>query len=250
MHSPAKPGIREPPTLLSTSTSLNRPSPISLAIFGFFQSTSTGRHRPHGCRSPAQNAACGFTAIPVSRKHHEFGVIETSHDHRILAFHERSDSPSIPGDPRQSSLPWATILRHPHLLKSTPRKDAADEESSHDFGRDILPKLVAGQHAIPHDCRRIKPDRPAKPQLTGAMSERSGLLGSQHGSAFGQTGVIFIIASGLCARTAIPIRPLNSPLTMKMTRRRWIPSSPADVFCPLARENSVLARGVKVHAGH
>ena len=114
------------------------------------------------------NAACTVAAIPVSRKHaHEFGVIETSHDHRILAFHEKNpDSPSIPGDPDQVFASMGNYLFATRTLLKSLHEDAADEESSHDFGRDILPKLVAGQHAIyAYDYQTNKiPGEPAEAQ--------------------------------------------------------------------------------------
>ena len=96
------------------------------------------------------HAACSVAAIPVDKKYaHEFGVIETSADHRILAFHEKNPaSPSIPGDPERVFASMGNYLfSTPALLKAL-HEDAGDPESSHDFGRDILPRLVAEQQAI------------------------------------------------------------------------------------------------------
>jgi glucose-1-phosphate adenylyltransferase len=113
-------------------------------------------------------AACSVAAIPVPRKHaHEFGVIETSADNRILAFHEKNpESPSIPGDPDQVFASMGNYLfTTPTLLKAL-HEDAANPESSHDFGRDILPGLVARQHAIyAYDYQTNKiPGEPAEAQ--------------------------------------------------------------------------------------
>jgi glucose-1-phosphate adenylyltransferase len=95
-------------------------------------------------------AACTVAAIPVPRIHaREFGVIETSPDQRILAFHEKNpDSPSIPGVPDQVFASMGNYVFSTHTLLKALHEDAADTASSHDFGRDILPRLVAGQHAI------------------------------------------------------------------------------------------------------
>jgi glucose-1-phosphate adenylyltransferase len=95
-------------------------------------------------------AACTVAAIPVSRKHaHEFGVIEAGPDHRILAFHEKNpDAPSIPGDPDQVFASMGNYLFSTRTLLTALHEDAADERSTHDFGRDILPKLVADRQAI------------------------------------------------------------------------------------------------------
>ena len=56
--------------------------------------------------------------------------------------------PPFPAIPTRSSPPWATICSHTRTLLKALHEDAADPDSSHDFGRDILPKLVAEQHAI------------------------------------------------------------------------------------------------------
>src|SRR6266700_2229796 len=51
----------------------------------------------------AKRAEVTVAAIPVAQKHaSEFGVIETSEDGRIMAFHEKNpNAPTIPGDPTQ-----------------------------------------------------------------------------------------------------------------------------------------------------
>jgi glucose-1-phosphate adenylyltransferase len=97
-----------------------------------------------------KNATCTVAAIPVAKKHaHEFGVIETAEDHRILAFHEKNpDSPTIPGDPANVYASMGNYLFSTRALLKSLHEDAADENSSHDFGRDILPRLVAEQQAV------------------------------------------------------------------------------------------------------
>ena len=96
------------------------------------------------------NAACTIAAIPVHRKYaHEFGVIETGDDNRVLNFHEKNpDAPHIPGDPTQVFASMGNYLFSTRTLLKALHEDAADENSTHDFGRDILPKLVAEQQAI------------------------------------------------------------------------------------------------------
>jgi glucose-1-phosphate adenylyltransferase len=96
------------------------------------------------------SAACTVAAIPVPRKHaHEFGVIEAAPDNRILAFHEKNpDAPPIPGDPDQVFASMGNYLFSTGTLLKALYEDAADETSTHDFGRDILPRLVADRQAI------------------------------------------------------------------------------------------------------
>jgi glucose-1-phosphate adenylyltransferase len=90
------------------------------------------------------HASCTVAAIPVERKHaHEFGVIETAPDHRILAFHEKNpNSPTIPGDPANVYASMGNYVFSTAALLKALNEDAADQNSSHDFGRDILPRLV------------------------------------------------------------------------------------------------------------
>ena len=95
-------------------------------------------------------AACSVAAIPVHRRHaYEFGVIETTRERRIIAFHEKNpDAPCIPGDPENVFASMGNYIFSTQTLLNALREDAANMESSHDFGRDILPKLVSEKQAI------------------------------------------------------------------------------------------------------
>jgi glucose-1-phosphate adenylyltransferase len=96
------------------------------------------------------NAACTVAAIPTHKKYaHEFGVIETDESNRIIGFHEKHpNAPTIPGSPDHVYASMGNYLFATRMLLKALREDAADENSSHDFGRDILPKLVADRHPI------------------------------------------------------------------------------------------------------
>ncbi|HTA47171.1 MAG TPA: glucose-1-phosphate adenylyltransferase [Bryobacteraceae bacterium] len=96
------------------------------------------------------NAVCTVAAIPVENKYaHEFGVIEVGTDYRILAFHEKNpDAPTIPGSPEHVFASMGNYLFSTRTLLKALHEDAADPKSAHDFGRNILPKLVVDQQAI------------------------------------------------------------------------------------------------------
>jgi glucose-1-phosphate adenylyltransferase len=98
----------------------------------------------------SKGAACSVAAIPVHRRHaHEFGVIETDPDHRIVAFHEKNpEAPAIPGDPENVFASMGNYVFDTQTLLNALHEDAAGLESAHDFGRDILPKLVADKQAV------------------------------------------------------------------------------------------------------
>jgi glucose-1-phosphate adenylyltransferase len=92
----------------------------------------------------ARRAEVTVAAIPVPQKHAaEFGVIETSKDGRILAFHEKNpDAPTMPGDPTQVYASMGNYIFSKHTLMDLLEQDASDPSSHHDFGKDILPKLA------------------------------------------------------------------------------------------------------------
>ena len=114
------------------------------------------------------NAACSVAALPVPRKHaHEFGVIETDEENRIVGFHEKNpDAPAIPGRPGHVYASMGNYLFSTRTLLKALHEDAGDETSTHDFGRDILPKLVDQRQAIyAYDYQTNKiPDEPVVPE--------------------------------------------------------------------------------------
>lgn len=97
-----------------------------------------------------RGAACSVAAIPVEKRFAgEFGVIETDEKNRILAFHEKNpNSPTIPGNPDEVFASMGNYVFTTSTLLKALYEDAANPESSHDFGRDILPRLVAEKQAI------------------------------------------------------------------------------------------------------
>jgi glucose-1-phosphate adenylyltransferase len=96
-----------------------------------------------------RQAEVTVAAIPVSQKQAgEFGVIEANEDGRIMAFHEKNpDAPTMPGDPTQVYASMDNYIFSRHTLVELLKADANDPASHHDFGKDILPKL-AGNAAI------------------------------------------------------------------------------------------------------
>ncbi|MGE5486975.1 MAG: sugar phosphate nucleotidyltransferase, partial [bacterium] len=103
-------------------------------------------------------------AIPVDKRHAaEFGVIEAAPDGRILGFYEkRADAPTMPGDPSRVYASMGNYIFSTRLLLDELRRDAADESSSHDFGRDILPRLVGRSPIYAYDFQtNFIPGEPA-----------------------------------------------------------------------------------------
>jgi glucose-1-phosphate adenylyltransferase len=92
-------------------------------------------------------------AIPVDRRHaSEFGVIETSEDGHILAFHEKNpDAPTMPGDHDRVHASMGNYVFSTRTLLRLLHDDAAEAHSNHDFGRDILPKLAGKSEMFAYD---------------------------------------------------------------------------------------------------
>ena len=96
-----------------------------------------------------KKAEVTVAAVPAPRETAgEFGGIEASEDGRILAFHEKNpNAPPMPGNAERVFASMGNYIFSTATLLQLLRVDAANEESKHDFGHDILPKL-AGQAEI------------------------------------------------------------------------------------------------------
>ena len=63
---------------------------------------------------------------------------------RVVGFHEKAPAPPrIPGDPGRCLASMGNYVFGRQVLDEMLMRDAADRSSSHDFGRDILPRMVA-----------------------------------------------------------------------------------------------------------
>lgn len=72
-----------------------------------------------------------------------FGVIEVDHDYRVVNFHEKKpDSPTMPDNPDMCLGSMGVYIFKAGVLDRELCADAADENSSHDFGRNIIPKMI------------------------------------------------------------------------------------------------------------
>ena len=84
-------------------------------------------------------------AIPVPRlEARAFGVIQVDETGRIIAFHEKpADPPAIPGHPDLALASMGNYIFDSAALMELLDRDANDDRSNHDFGRDIVPAAVA-----------------------------------------------------------------------------------------------------------
>ena len=114
-----------------------------------------------------RGAQVTVSAIPVEKEQAiEFGVIETREDGLIAGFHEKkSDAPTMPGDPNRVYASMGNYMFSTKLLLDELRADGENENSSHDFGRDILPGLIgrADMFAYDFQTNRIPGDPAGAP---------------------------------------------------------------------------------------
>ena len=84
-----------------------------------------------------------------------FGVMGVDEDDRIVSFLEKpADPPGIPGSPDQALASMGIYVFDTQFLFDELRRDAADPNSNHDFGKDIVPYIVARGKAVAHRFAR------------------------------------------------------------------------------------------------
>jgi glucose-1-phosphate adenylyltransferase len=102
----------------------------------------------------ASGTGVTVAALPVPRQDATaFGVIQTGKDGRTIdAFLEKPvDPPARPGHPDEAFASMGNYVFTSDVLVDALRKDAADEESRHDMGRDIIPMLMGQRLAEVYD---------------------------------------------------------------------------------------------------
>jgi len=93
-----------------------------------------------------------------------FGVISTDQNNQISAFTEKPERPTpTPENSDKALASMGIYVFSAALLKTVLEEDNLDHESSHDFGKDLLPKLIHGHNVRAHifggDDGRVLPDR-------------------------------------------------------------------------------------------
>jgi glucose-1-phosphate adenylyltransferase len=85
----------------------------------------------------------GCVRVPRDSAKH-FGIMDADADGRVTAFVEKpSDPPGLPDDPDASLASMGIYVFSRAFLERELEDDAQDPTSSHDFGKDIIPRLVA-----------------------------------------------------------------------------------------------------------
>ena len=98
------------------------------------------------------NADLTVAAIRMNRKlSREFGVIEADQDWRIIGFQEKPEEPrTLPGDPETILASMGVYVFNTEILVKRLIEDARSD-STHDFGKDIIPSMVGKDRVLAFD---------------------------------------------------------------------------------------------------
>jgi glucose-1-phosphate adenylyltransferase len=200
-----------------------------------------------------KSAEVTVAAIPVERElASQFGVIEAAPDGRILAFHEkRADAPTIPGDPKRVYASMGNYIFSTRTLLRVLHDDAADEQSTHDFGRDLLPKMAGKAEIYAYDFQTNQ--IPGEPNA--AYWRDVGTIEAYYDANMDLRSVspaLHLYNREWPLRTASYPEPPAKFTFDDENRRGQAIDSVISGGCILSGgevRNSVLFRGVRVHAG-
>ncbi len=103
--------------------------------------------------------------VPIAQAS-EFGVMAVDESMRIVDFLEKPKAPpAMPGKPDQALASMGIYVFSADFLYSELERDHRDAASSHDFGKDIIPRLVARGDAVAHpfeaSCVKTTPEAEA-----------------------------------------------------------------------------------------
>ena len=115
----------------------------------------------------AQGKQCTVACIEVPiAEASAFGVMAIDEQRRIVDFVEKPEHPpAMPGKPEVSLASMGIYVFDAKALFAALEKDAATPGSSRDFGKDVIPAMVAAGQAVAHpfglSCVKSAPEAPA-----------------------------------------------------------------------------------------
>jgi glucose-1-phosphate adenylyltransferase len=90
----------------------------------------------------------GCVKVPVADAR-ELGVMEVDEHNRVVGFVEKPDNPEpMPNDPDHVLASMGMYVFNADYLRDTLQRDADRADSSHDFGKDIIPHAVRNNHHV------------------------------------------------------------------------------------------------------
>lgn len=88
--------------------------------------------------------------VPVNEAD-QFGIMHVDEDDNIIAFEEKpKNPPTMPGNPDVSLASMGIYIFSTKFLSEHLKSDALDDDSSHDFGKDLIPFFVGRSNIKAH----------------------------------------------------------------------------------------------------
>jgi glucose-1-phosphate adenylyltransferase len=102
-------------------------------------------------REKEADLTVGTIQMPRSTSR-EFGVIEVDPDYRVVGLQEKPEEPrTLPGNPEAIVASMGIYVFSTEVLVRRLIQDAKRKESSHDFGRDVIPSMVPRDKVYAHN---------------------------------------------------------------------------------------------------
>jgi glucose-1-phosphate adenylyltransferase len=108
----------------------------------------------------------GCVEVPPEEAALQLGVMEVDRDYRVVGFQEKPAQPRcVPGRPDVALGSMGIYAFNSEFLYEELAKDAARADSGHDFGHDIIPRLLAdgayiNAHRLRDSCTQLIDGRP------------------------------------------------------------------------------------------
>jgi len=93
-------------------------------------------------------------SVPEAR---EFGVLSVTEWNKVTKFTEKPPDPeSMPGNPDVALASMGIYVFNAQLIEQLLVEDAADESSSHDFGKNVIPKAIEKMQVFAYPFRNVR----------------------------------------------------------------------------------------------
>lgn len=101
------------------------------------------------------NADATVAVIPCSLKEaHDFGVIGVDENSKVIDFSEKPAEPRhIPGDSEHALCSMGIYVFKSDVLSEAIERDAGEQNSSHDFGKDVIPSLYKHKKVMAYNFK-------------------------------------------------------------------------------------------------
>ncbi|MFZ2088807.1 MAG: glucose-1-phosphate adenylyltransferase, partial [Desulfobaccales bacterium] len=110
----------------------------------------------------SKGADLTVAAVPAPRREASaFGILHADADSRVINFLEKpADPPSMPGNPDMSLVSMGVYIFAGETLVRELIADAKNQDSQHDFGRNIIPQMVGKKKVFAYNFMDKGGDKP------------------------------------------------------------------------------------------